>query len=61
MVQNDRRAEAIVSIKRKNTKKYFSGSFRCFCPFSLVVGSFSGVQNRIYRVIRAGIVPDGAK
>ena len=46
MVQNDPRAKANAIMKRENRKKYFSGSFRCFCPFLVVVGPFSGVQNR---------------
>ena len=39
MLQNDSRAEENATIKRKNRKKYFSGRFRCFCPF--LVGSAS--------------------
>ena len=31
-----------------------------FCPFLFIVGPFSGVQNRIYRIIRARIVRDSA-
>ena len=61
MGQNDPRTEENAAIKRENRKKYFGGSFRCLCPFLVVVGPFSGVQNRIYRIIRAGIVRDGAK
>ena len=61
MAQNDPRANESTTIKRKNRKKYFSVSFRCFCPFLVVVGPFSGVQNRIYGIIRARIVRNGAK
>ena len=61
MVQNDPRAKENATIKRKIAKNIFSGIFRCFCPFLFVVGPFSGVQNRIYRIIRARIVRDGAK
>ena len=61
MVQNDPRAEENEIIKRKNKKKYFSVSFGCFCLFLFVVGPLSGVQNRIYRIIKARIVRDGAK
>ena len=46
MVQIDPRAEENATIIRKNRKKYSSGSFRCVCPFLVVVGPFSGVQNR---------------
>ena len=46
MVQYDARAKVNTTIKRKNRKKYFWGSFRCLCPFLVVVGPFSGVQNR---------------
>ena len=61
MVQNDPGAEENTTIKRKNRKKYFGGSVRCFCPFLFFVGPFSGVQNRIYSIIRNKIVRDGAK
>ena len=61
MVQNGPRSEENTTIKEKIGKKYFSGSFSCFCPFLVVVGPFSGVQDRIYRIIRTRIVRDGAK
>ena len=61
MVQNDPSAEENATIQRKNRKRYFWESFRCLCPFLVVVGLFSGVQNRIYRIIRTRIVCDGAK
>ena len=61
MVQNDPRSEENATIKRKIAKNIFSGFFRCFCPFLLVVGPFSGVQKRIYGIIRARIVRDGGK
>ena len=61
MVQNDPRAEENTTIKRKIGKDVFSVSFRCFCLVLVVVGPFSGVQNRIYRIIRARVVRDGAK
>ena len=61
MVQNDPRAKENATMKENIRKNIFSASFRCFCPFSLVVGPFSGVQKRIYGIIRARIVRDGAK
>ena len=52
---------SIQLLKEKIEKKYFWGSVGCFCLFFFVVGPFWGVQNRIYGIIRARIVRNGAK